>query len=50
MKTAKRQYTPEFKIEAVKLWESGGRRGNEIGGQLGINPQLLPKWKRPPAP
>jgi transposase len=46
MKTAKRQYTSEFKIEAVKLWEAGGRRSNEIGGHLGINPQLLPKWKR----
>jgi transposase len=46
MKAAKRQYTREFKIEAVKLWESGGRRSKEIGDQLGINPQFLPKWKR----
>ena len=46
MKNAKRKFTPEFKIEAVKLWEAGGRKTNEIGEQLGINPQLLAKWKR----
>ena len=46
MKKEKHQFTQEFKVEAVKLWESSGRKSNEIGGQLGINPQLLAKWKR----
>jgi transposase len=46
MKNAKRKFTSEFKVEAVKLWESSGRKSNEIGEQLGINPQLLAKWKR----
>jgi transposase len=46
MKNTKRQYTPEFKAEAVKLWEASGRKSNEVGQQLGVNPQLLAKWKR----
>jgi hypothetical protein len=46
MKNAKREFTPEFKVESVKLWEARGRKSNEIGAQLGINPQLLAKWKR----
>jgi transposase len=46
MKQTKRHYTAEFKEEAVKLWESSGRKSNEIGQQLGVNPQLLAKWKR----
>ena len=46
MKNAKRKFTPEFKVEAVKLWEASGRKSNEVGEQLGINPQLLAKWKR----
>ncbi len=46
MKNTKRHYTPEFKAEAVKLWEASGRKSNEVGQQLGVNPQLLAKWKR----
>jgi transposase len=46
MKNTKRQFTREFKVEAVKLWEASGRKSNEIGGQLGINPQFFCKWKR----
>lgn len=46
MKKEKNRYTREFKIEAVNLWESRGRKSNEVGQQLGINPQLLAKWKR----
>lgn len=46
MKNAKRKFTPEFKIEAIKLWEASGRRSGEIGRQLGINSQLFGKWKR----
>jgi len=46
MKKEKRKFTPEFKVEAVKLWEASGRKSNEIGRQLGINSQLPAKWKR----
>ena len=46
MKNTKRRFTPEFKAEAIKLWQSSGRKSNEVGEQLGINPQLLAKWYR----
>jgi transposase len=45
MKTTKRKFTPEFKAEAVKLWETSGRRSKEVGEQLGIRPELLNQWK-----
>jgi len=45
MKQTKRQFTREFKIEAVKLWEDSGRKSKEIGEQLGIRPVLFAKWK-----
>jgi transposase len=45
MKNTKRQFTPEFKAEAVKLWETSGRKGKAIGEQLGIRPSLFTKWK-----
>jgi transposase-like protein len=45
MKTVERKFTPEFKIEAVKLWEASGRRSKETGEQLGIRPELLNQWK-----
>ena len=46
MKNTKRQFTAEFKIEAVKLWEASGCKSKEIGEQLGIRPVLFAKWKR----
>jgi hypothetical protein len=29
-----RTYTPEFKFEAVKLWESSGRNSQQVGSRL----------------
>ena len=46
MQNTKRQFTPEFRAEAVKLWETGGRKSKELGEQLGIRPVLFAKWKR----
>lgn len=46
MKKEKRYYAPEFKAEAVKLWEESGRKSKEVGEQLGCPPQMLAKWKR----
>ena len=45
MKITKRKFTPDFKAEAVKLWEASGRRSKEIGEQLGIRPELLNQWR-----
>jgi transposase len=46
MKTTKRVFTTEFKVEAVKLWEASGRKSQAVGKQLGIRPVLFAKWKR----
>jgi transposase-like protein len=40
MGKTKRQFSDEFKAEAVKLWEDSGRKSKEIGEQLGVRPVL----------
>jgi len=47
MKKKKRKnYTQEFKGEAVKLITEQGYSFAEAGRNLGINPNLLSRWKR----
>ena len=43
---AKRYYSKEFKEEAVKLVLRGEKRSGKIAQDLGINEQMLSKWKR----
>ena len=45
-KVGKRYFTPEFKCEAVALWETSGRTQAEIAGELGIMPTMLRRWQR----
>src|SRR5580700_4459309 len=45
-KGPKRKFTREYKEEALKLWEANGWSNKQTGEQLGINPQLLPRWPR----
>ena len=45
-KKVRRNYTKEFKEEAVKLITEQGYSFAEAGRNLGVNPQLLSKWKR----
>lgn len=40
----KRRYTREFKLEAVRLYESSGKSMRAIEQELGITPYLLSKW------
>jgi len=40
----KRKYTREFKLEAVRLYESTGKSMSEVERELGITPYLLSKW------
>ena len=40
----KRQYTREFKLEAVRLYEASGKSMRVIEQELGITPFLLSKW------
>ena len=41
----RKQFTKEFKLEAVRLLESAGRPGSEIARELGIRRNQLYKWQ-----
>lgn len=45
MSTKRRNYTREFKQEALQLWQSSGRSAQQIEKDLGISHGLLYKWK-----
>lgn len=45
MGTARRQYTDEFKLEAVGLLSSSGRPLSQIAQELGIAPSRLRAWR-----
>jgi transposase len=42
---SRKQFTPEFKREAVQLLESGSRSGSELARELGIKRNQLYKWQ-----
>lgn len=42
----RRHFTPEFKLEAVRLAEGSDRSVNEIAHELGIRPNVLRQWRR----
>lgn len=42
---ARRQFSPEFKREAVQLLESGSRPASELARELGIARNRLYKWQ-----
>src|SRR5260221_11996399 len=41
----KRQYTKEFKLEAIRLYENGDKSVREVEQDLGITAGLLNKWR-----
>ena len=45
-KKKRRKYTKEFKEEAVRLISEEGYSYAEEGRNLGVNPNLLSRWKR----
>ena len=45
MGTARRQFTEEFKREAVGLLASSGRPLSQIASELGISPSMLRNWR-----
>ncbi len=45
-KRKRRNYTQEFKEEAVKLITEQGYSFAEAGRNLGVNPNLLSRWKK----
>ena len=42
----RKQFTPEFKREAVQLVESGSRSASELARELGGRRNQLSKWQR----
>lgn len=42
---ARREFTPEFKREAVALLESSGRPQMQVAAELGIQPSMLRNWR-----
>jgi transposase len=40
-----RNYTPEFKLEALELLKNSGKSAGQIERDLGITPGLLVKWQ-----
>ena len=46
MAEPRRQFTREFKLEAVRLATAGDKPVTQIARELGIRPNLLRNWKR----
>ena len=46
MSKKRRNYTREFKQEALQLWEISGKSAQQIEDDLGITHGLLYKWRR----
>jgi transposase len=44
-KSGYRTYTEEFKLEALELLKSSGKKAGQIERDLGITPGLLTKWR-----
>jgi transposase len=42
----RRKYTKEFKESSVELYHSSGKTLQEVGEDLGINPENLRRWIR----
>lgn len=45
MTTEKKKYTPEFKMDAVRLVTDQGYKTTEAARNLGIHPSVLNRWK-----
>lgn len=46
MAVQRKQYTADFKREAVRLMTQGNLSAAQVARDLGINANLLSKWKR----
>ena len=42
----RREFTNEFKREAVLLWETSGRMRTDVARELGIQPSVLRRWQK----
>jgi transposase len=46
MESKRRQFTREFKAEALRLLDTGGRPLSQVARELGIRADILRAWKR----
>ncbi len=46
MATTRRQFSQEFKLEAMRLVQESGKPQAQIARELGIRPDMLRTWKR----
>ena len=46
MTKKRRTYTREFKLEAVRLWQTSGRSAPQVERELGIGGGCLYRWRR----
>jgi transposase len=46
MTREKKTYTPEFKMDAVRLITEQGYKATEAARNLGIHPSVLNRWKK----
>ncbi len=46
MSKKRRQYTREFKLEALHLWDSSGKSATQIEVDLGLTKGRLYRWKK----
>jgi transposase len=44
--TKRRRYSPEFKREAAALAQQPGVSCRQVALEIGVNPNLLTRWKR----
>jgi transposase len=42
----RREFTPEFKLEAVRLATSGEKSLRQVAREIGVHENLLRSWKR----
>ena len=42
----RRKFSREFKVEAVRMVNEGNRSMNQVARELGINANVLGRWKR----
>ena len=42
----RRQFSAEFKLEAIRLVEEEGRSTGSVARELGIRPDMLRTWRR----
>jgi transposase len=46
MATKRRQFTEEYKSEAVRMWRESGRPLTQFARQLGLTPSALDRWAK----